>query len=380
MKPRDAGSLREVALLFLKLGFLGFGGPAAHIALMRREVVQQRAWVTDERFLDLLGASNLIPGPSSTELAIYLGYNRAGRMGLALAGVLFILPAFAMVLALAWSYERSGSTPAGEALLYGIKPVIIAVILQALWGLGRAAFRDWRSPAGAAAAFSLYLAGVNPLIVLFGVGLAVMATRAGPSFARSLVAVLPVRGVLGAAAVTTPMGFSYGTLFLTFLKIGAIVYGSGYVLLAYLRDDFVDRLHWLSDKQLLDAVAVGQLTPGPVFTTATFVGYLVGSWKGAVLATVAIFLPSFLFVAAVYPLIPRLRRSPVAGAFLDGVTAAALGLMAGVTWQLAGAAFVDPLTVVVAVVGGVVLLRFSLNSAALIGAGALVGLAHEFLL
>ncbi|HEY7270227.1 MAG TPA: chromate efflux transporter [Dehalococcoidia bacterium] len=371
---------REVALLFLKLGCLAFGGPAAHIALMRREVVQERRWVSDERFLDLLGASNLIPGPSSTELAIYLGYSRAGKAGLVLAGVLFILPAFLIVLALAWLYARSGSTPTGEALLYGVKPVIIAIIVQALLGLGRTAFRDWTSPAGAAAAFALYLAGLNPLLVLFGVAGLVMAVKGASALRKSLVSMTAplFLKVTAMGAVTSPAGFSYGTLFLTFLKIGAIVYGSGYVLLAYLRSDFVDRLQWLTDQQLLDAVAIGQLTPGPVFTTATFVGYLTGGWQGAVVATVAIFLPSFLFVAVVYPLVSKLRASAMTGVFLDGVNAAAIGLMAGVSWQLARAAFVDALTVAVAVVSGIVLLRYRVNSALLIGAGAAVGLIHEF--
>jgi chromate transporter len=391
--PAD-GRLREVAVLFLKLGCIAFGGPAAHIALMRREVVDERGWVSEQRFLDLLGASNLIPGPSSTELAIYLGYERAGRRGLVLAGLLFILPAFFIVLAFAWLYARSGTTPAGAALLYGIKPVIIAVIVQALFGLGRTAIKDLTAAAGAAAACGLYLAGLNPLFVLFGVGFSVMAVKAGPRLLKTrgvLVFVSPsglvglnARATGGAAALATggagvaaaTAGFSYTTLFLTFLKIGAIVYGSGYVLLAYLRADFVERLHWLTDKQLIDSVAVGQFTPGPVFTTATFIGYLVGGWKAAVLATVAIFLPSFLFVAVVFPLIPRLRRSPVMSAFLDGVNVAALGLMAAVTLELARSAFVDVLTVAIAAVAAISLLRYRLNSAVLIVVGGVAGIAH----
>jgi chromate transporter len=372
--PRRA-ALREVAALFLKLGWIAFGGPAAHIALMRQEVVARRKWVTEQQFLDLLGASNLIPGPTSTELAIYLGYARAGRLGLVLAGALFILPAMLLVLAFAWAYVRYGTLPQVAALLYGIKPVIIAVIVQAIYGLLRTAVKNWRLGLVVVLALALYLAGLNPLIPLFGLALLVMVVENRARLAgHVMLAAAPVPIDPGAVAPAAAGGFSLATLFLTFLKIGATLYGSGYVLLAFLRDDFVRRLGWLTDRQLLDAIAVGQFTPGPVFTTATFIGYLTGGWAGAVVATLGIFLPSFVFVVAVYPLVPRLRASPWTAAFLDGANAAALGLMAAVAWQLGVTSIVDPLTVILAVAAAVLLIRYRTNSAWLVLGGAAAGL------
>lgn len=378
----DAGRLREVAGLFLKLGCIAFGGPPAHIAMMRDEVVRRRRWVTNEQFLDLLGASNLIPGPTSTELAIYLGYVRAGPWGLVLAGTLFVLPAMLLVLALARAYVLYGAGPQATWLLYGIKPVIIVLIVQAIWGLAPAALKSVPLVLTGAAVVGLYLAAVNPVGLLFGAGILLMlleSARRRRGAAAAASAVLPLGLAWPGAA---PAGAAAGAakltaLTLTCLKLGAVVYGSGLVLLAFLRQDFVERLRWLTDRQLIDAVIVGQVTPGPVFTTATFIGYLVGRVPGAVLATAAIFLPSFLLVALVYPIVPRLRRSPWTSAFLDGANAAALGLMAAVTWQLGRAAIVDGLTLVVALLAGVALLRFKVNSMWLVGGGAVVGLAYH---
>jgi chromate transporter len=347
------------------LGLIAFGGPAAHIALMRQEVVQRRAWLSEQEFLDLLGASNLIPGPTSTELAIYLGYSRAGKVGLVLAGLLFILPAMLLVLAFAWAYVTFGTTPQAGELLYGIKPVILAVVVQAIYGLLRTAVKTWALGLVVLASIGLYAAGLNPLVPLFGLAILVMLFENRP---RALA--LPAVVLIAPA----PPDFSLDSLFLTFLKIGATLYGSGYVLLAFLHDDFVSRLGWLTDQQLLDAVAVGQFTPGPVFTTATFIGYLVGSWPGAVAATIAIFLPSFVFVAIVYPLVPRLRASPWTSAFLDGANAAAVGLMAAVVWQLAFASIVDPVTAGLALLAALLLIRFRINSAWLVLGGGAVGL------
>lgn len=371
------GSLGEVAALFLKLGLIAFGGPAAHVAMMRREVVERRGWISDQDFLDLFGAANLIPGPTSTEMAILLGYVRAGWPALILAGTLFILPAMLLVLAIAWAYVRFGSLPEGGWVLYGIKPIIIAIIAQALWGLSKSAFKDWLLPGVSVAVIFLYFIGWDVILLLFGAGVLIVivhAARRG-QLPHSIAAAPPTAlpGLASWSAAGIP--FSFPVLFLTFLKIGAVAYGSGYVLLAFLRSDFVVRLHWLTDRQLIDAIAVGQFTPGPVFTTATFIGYLTGGLRGALLATVAIFLPSFIFVALIYPLIPRVRDSPAARAFLDGATAAALGLMAAVTWQLGRAAVVDATTALMAILAFGVLLRFRVNSAWLVIGGGLLGVA-----
>lgn len=376
-------TLREITALFLKLGLIAFGGPAAHIALMREEVVGRRRWMSDQEFLDLVGATNLIPGPNSTEMAIHVGYRRAGWPGLIVAGIAFIVPAMAIVLGLAWAYVRYQTTPEAVWLLYGVKPVIIAVVLHALWMLGRAAMKGWLLTTAGAVILALFLAGVHEIALLLGGGVVVMllvnaphtAARAG---AVALLASCFAPGTALAAQVAPALAlavpFSLDRMFLIFLKIGAVLYGSGYVLLAFLRGDFVARLGWLTDRQLLDAVAIGQFTPGPVFTTATFIGYLLGGVPAALIATVGIFLPSFVFVAASHPVVPRLRRSRWAGAFLDGVNAASLALMAGVTWQLARAAVVDAVTVALAVVSIVLLIRFRVNSAWLVIGGAVVGL------
>lgn len=350
--------LAEVASLALRLGFTAFGGPAAHISMLRDEVVVRRRWMSDEQFVDLLGATNLIPGPNSTEMVIHCGFLRAGWRGLIVGGACFILPAAAIVLALAWAYVRYGGMPAVEWMLYGIKPVIIAIIVQAIFGLSRTALKNTGLAVLGAIAFALYLAGVNELVVLFGAGAIVMLTRWRT---QSVFFAMPV------------------TLFLVFLKIGAVLYGSGYVLLAFLRNEFVERLGWLTEQQLLDAVAVGQFTPGPVFTTATFIGYVIGGWPGAALATIGIFLPSFVFVAISNPLIPRMRRSAPLAALLDGVNAGALGLMAGVTWQLGRAAITDVFTAVLAIFAAIVLLRWKINSAWLVIAGAMASFAVHIL-
>ncbi len=374
--------LAEVARLFLKLGVIGFGGPAAHIAMMRDEVVRRRRWVSDERFLDLLGMTNLIPGPNSTEMAIHLGYVRAGWPGLLLGGVCFIVPAAVIVLALAGLYVRYGTTPAVTWVLYGVLPVIIAIVAQAMWALGRTAVRDSLLALIGLAVLGLSLAGVNELALLFGGGLLVVLVRLARRRAVGVAAAAAALGIPGAAlgqAAAAAGAATLGTLFLTFLKIGAVLYGSGYVLLAFLRNDLVHRLGWLTDRQLLDAIAVGQVTPGPVFTTATFIGYVLAGGPGALLATVAIFLPSFVFVALSHPLLPRIRGSRGAGAFLDGVNVAALGLMAAVTLQLARSALVDGFTAVLAVLAGALLILRRVNSAWLIAAGAGAGVAYRFL-
>jgi len=388
--PHPQGRVGEVARLFLRLGFTAFGGPAAHVALFRDEVVTRRRWITDAHFLDLLGATNLIPGPNSTEMAIHVGYVRAGWRGLLAAGLCFVLPAALIVLGLAVLYVEYGTTPAAEWLLYGIKPVIIAIIAQAMWGLFRTALKGWGLAVLGAAVFALYLAGVSEILLLLGGGVLYMlvynADRLRRTHWRVGALALAMPGLPGtllastaatAAAAASPV--SLLTLFLIFLKIGSVLYGSGYVLLAFLRGDFVERLGWITNQQLLDAVAVGQVTPGPLFTAATFIGYLVGGFSGALLATAGIFLPSFLFVWISNPFIPRLRRSVWLSGLLDGVNVAALGLMAAVTLELGVSAIRDAITMALALASAVLLIRFRVRSTWLIAGGGLVGLACALL-
>lgn len=372
---RRSGNLADVIRLFLRLGFTAFGGPAVHIAMMRDEVVKRRQWLSEAQFLDLLGVANLIPGPSSTELAIYLGYRQAGGAGLIAAGVAFILPATLIVLACAWGYVTYGSLPAVGRVFYGVTPVLIAIITQALWGLGRAAIKDALTAVVAAGVAALALAEYHPAVLLLAAGAVVMLIRVGFQRISPGTAMLAVLlGVPTAALAADPAQVGALALFAEFLKIGATLFGSGYVLLAFLHQDLVAHLGWLTDRQLLDAVAVGQFTPGPVFTTATFIGYVLGRGPGAAAATAGIFLPSFVLVAATYPFVSRLRASAWAGAFLDGVNAAAVALMAAVTWHLARAALIDPLTVAIAVLALAALLRTKINSALLILAGGLGGI------
>lgn len=384
--PPSPTALAEVVRLFLRLGFTAFGGPAAHIGMMRHEVVSRRRWLTDQEFLDLVGAVNLIPGPNSTEMAIHIGYRRGGWPGFAAAGAAFILPAVLMVMALALAYTRYGTTPQAGWLFYGIKPVIMAVIAQALWGLGRAAVKGPLTAVAGSVTLVLYFLGVNEIALLVAAGLAVavvhhLGWRATWPGAFMVIAALTApaasaaasAGAAAGAAATAAVPFSFHHLFLVFVKIGSVLYGSGYVLLAFLRADFVERLRWLTDRQLLDAVAVGQFTPGPLFTTATFIGYLLGGLPAAVLATIGIFLPAFVFVGLSHPFIPRIRRSPWAGALLDGVNVASLALMAGVSWRLGREAIVDPPTALLAVLALALLVRFRLNSAWLVLGGAAVG-------
>lgn len=378
--PAKNQHLKEVTSLFLRLGLTAFGGPAAHVGMMHDEIVRRRKWVDEQRFLDLLGATNLIPGPNSTEMAIHLSYLRAGWPGLILGGAAFILPAVVLVTALSWVYVQYGATPAANWLLYGVKPVVIAVVLQALLGLGKKAIQDWVTAAAGAAVFVLFFLGGNEILLLFAGGLAVMLVRQVPRLVKSGPAgLLPALGSLapGAAwAALQTVPYSPVRLFLTFLKIGSILYGSGYVLLAFLHSDFVVRLGWLTDQQLIDAIAIGQVTPGPVFTTATFIGYVLGGLPGALLGTLGIFLPSFLLVAISSPVIPRLRNSAWAGALLDGVNAASLGLMGAVLVQLARDALVDPVTILLGLVAAVLLLRYRVNSTWLVLGGAAAGLLH----
>jgi chromate transporter len=373
---QPTGNLTEVAKLFLKLGVIGFGGPAAHIAMIHDEVVKRRKWLSDQEFLDLVGAVNLIPGPNSTEMAIHIGFLRAGWKGLITGGVCFIFPAMLSVLLLSWLYVRFGSLPQAAWLLFGIKPVVIAIIAQALWILGQKAVKGPLTAIAGFAVLALFFAGVNEILLLFAGGLVVMLITNMHRLRKSVLGsfLIPIGAMGLLSQVSIP--FSFTSLFFTFLKIGSVLYGSGYVLLAFLRADFVVRLGWLTDHQLLDAIAIGQVTPGPVFTTATFIGYVLGGTGGALLATLGIFLPSFIFVAISNPLIPKIRNSAWVSSLLDGVNVASLGLMAAVSWQLGRTSLTDPITILIASVSLLLLIRFKVNSTWLILGGALAGLLN----
>jgi chromate transporter len=395
----DGSRLRELAGLFLKLGTIGFGGPAAHVALMEHEVVRRRGWLTREEFLDLVGATNLIPGPNSTELAIHIGRLRAGLPGLIVAGGAFILPAFFIVAALGWLYQRFGSLPEADALLRGIKPVMVVIVIHALLGLARSAIKS--APlaiAGVVAVAAIMMRVVDELTLLaiaaIGAALIAWLRGRGARTGASVTSVgLPMLGMMetpaaqvaqaatvataattltAATAAVTPVAL--WPLFFVFVKAGSLLFGSGYVLLAFLQADLVERLGWLTRAQLLDAIVAGQITPGPVFTTATFIGYHLAGFPGAVVATVGIFAPAFVFVALSAPIVPAMRRSRVTGAVLDAVNVASLALMAAVTLLLARDAMTDVVTVAMASVAALLLLRYRVEPTLLIVGGGLIGM------
>lgn len=371
--------LKEIATAFLRLGFTGFGGAAAHIAMMEQEFVQRRKWLSREDFVDRVGAVSLLPGPSSTELAIYLGELRGGIAGLLIAGCSFILPSAVMVGALAWAYQRYGSAPQLGAVLFGVKPIVVALIVQAVWSLARVAVKSVELAVLAAVVLGLAAMNVSAVALLIGTGVAwIVAERLGgkQGGGKAASGILVQSGAAAAGSASLP---SVLGVFLYFLKVGAVLFGSGYVLLALLRADLVEHLHWLTENQLLDAIAVSQGTPGPFFTVATFVGYIIAGWKGAALATAGMFLPAFLFVAVTAKYLSRLRKSPIAGAFLDGVNAAAVALMAFVGWQFARVTLLSATTIGMAVIAAVLVMRFRVNSAWLILGGALAGIAMRML-
>ena len=347
--------------------------------MLEDEVVTRRRWLSRQEFLDLLGATNLIPGPNSTEMAIHIGHRRAGFAGLAVAGVCFILPAAVLVGLIAWAYVRFGSLPQAEGLLYGVKPVVIAIIAQALWRLGRSVFQTRLLIAAALIATGLGFAGVHELAILFGAGASIALIRAlarrkpRPATSMSLLGLVVAAPAAQAGLAAAPAAFGLWPLFLFFLKVGSVLFGSGYVLLAFLRADLVERWHWLTEAQLLDAVAVGQVTPGPVFTTATFIGYVLDGPRRRCWPRWASSCPRSFSSPSVVRSFPRLRRSAVAGDVLDGVNVGSLALMAVVTVQLGVAAIIDATTVAIALATAVLLFRYRLNSTWLVVGGALVG-------
>lgn len=363
-----------LAAIFTRLGLTAFGGPAAHVSLMEDEFVSRRRWLSHAEFLDLLGATNLIPGPNSTEMAIHIGYRRAGWRGFVIGGACFILPAALLVALLSWIYVRYGSLPQATGLLHGIKPVIMVIILQALWRMAGTALKTRALAAIGLASIALNALGMNELAVLAVAGvLAVMSTRsARPAM---LWGALPA-GILSSMAALPSAGspFSLTALFLFFVKIGSVLFGSGYVLLAFLRAGLVERWGWLTEAQLLDAIAVGQITPGPLFTSATFIGYLLAGPSGALVATIGIFLPAFVFVALSIPLLPRLRKSPTFAAALDGINAGSLALMAVVSWRLGASSLTDLPSLLICAAAAVLLLAYRVNSTWLVLGGGILGL------
>lgn len=391
-QPQDRllKNLKELAILFLKLGTFGFGGPAAHIAMMEEEVVRKRKWLTENQFLDFIGATNLIPGPNSTEMAIHIGQARAGFWGLIVAGVCFIFPAMTIVMLIAWTYSTYGTLPEVQGIVYGMKPVIVAIVAQAIWNLARKTMKSKLLIFLGICAMGVSLLGYSELLILFGFGFftlfirQIQTKKSGPTLSALFAASIFSRraawaiGTLVAAPMLVP--FSQEKLFFFFLKVGSVLYGSGYVLLAFLQGTLVEEYGWLTQSQLLDATAVGQFTPGPVFTTATFIGYILSGVSGALIATLGIFLPSFIFVAVSRRLIPAIRKSVLAGAFLDGVNAASLGLMAAVTILLGKAALTDATTVFLALLSAIILIRWKINSVWLVLAGALIGSAKIYLI
>jgi chromate transporter len=365
--------LGEIAKAFLRLGFVAFGGAAAHISMMEQEFVQRRKWLTREEFVDRVGAVSLLPGPSSTELAIYLGQLRGGVAGLLIAGCSFILPSALLVGFLAWVYQRYGSAPQIGALLFGVKPVVVALIAQAVWSLGRVALKSVELGVLGAVVLGLAAWHVSAIALLIGAGVAWIVTE---RFGGKQGSAVGAGGILAQTGASTA-GVSIPTVagvFLYFLKVGAVLFGSGYVLLALLRADLVERLHWLTENQLIDAIAISQGTPGPFFTVATFVGYVISGWRGAVLATFGMFLPAFVFVAITAKYLPKLRKSPTAGAFLDGVNASAVALMAFVGWQFGRETLLSVPALVIAVIAVVLLMRYQVNSAWLVLGGAVTGI------
>jgi chromate transporter len=383
MDRPSRSNLGELATVFLKLGTIGFGGPAAHIAMLEAEIVTRRRWISQVQFLDLVGVTNLIPGPSSTELAIYIGYLRAGWRGLIIAGVCFIVPAMAIVWGLAIGYDRVQELPQAVAIFATVKPVVVVLTMQAMWKLGKSAIKNIPTAVAGIAAIGLFgFLGINTLIVLLVAGIGVMLAQNWQQLSRLLPAIwlptnIDINSQILAILPALTSQPSWVDVFTIFFKIGGTIYGGGYVLLAFLQPELVDRTHWLTSQQLLDAIAIGQVTPGPLFTTATFIGYLLAGHLGAIAATVGIFLPSFIFVALVTPWVPQLRRSIWFGSWLDGVNVGAWGAIAVVAYRLGVDTLVNWQSVVIAIVSSLLLWRWKINVIWLMLGSAMVGLMGQ---
>ncbi|MGI6740326.1 MAG: chromate efflux transporter [Brevefilum sp.] len=369
--------LKQIIFAFLKLGFVAFGGPAAAYGMMRQEFVTRKGWLGEDDFFDFMGLANLIPGPNAVEMALLIGHHHAGWMGLVLAGVSYIFPSTVVVLIFAWIYQHYGALPAIEGVLYGIKPVVLSILVSAMWGILKPRIKNTTGLIMFVIVFAAYLGGISPMLLLLGGGVLMslyrMIGRKGSSPGLSLVFPVLSRFLQSIALQMQP--FNLPMLFWVFLKAGALMLGSGYVLMAFIHNDLVVRLGWLTDNQIVDAIAVGQVTPGPLATTATFIGFLLGGFQGAFLATAGMFLPSHIIVIILIAFIGKIRGSERFAGFLEGVNFAALGLMVGVTWEISRTALIDPITVIIALVGLIVLLKYKISAAWLVIVGALIGLA-----
>ncbi len=367
--------LKEITLVFLKLGVTAFGGPAAHVAMMEEEIISKRKWISKEKFMDFYGATNLLPGPNSTELAIHLGYERGGILGLIIGGVSFILPAMLSVIILAIIYGRYGELPEITGISYGIKPVVIAVILQALIRLAKSVLKNIPIIVISIIVVVLSFLGLHEIFLLASAGVTMMLVVNRKKLKANKLPMIATYFPIFSVGINNSVDkhISLPSVFLNFLKIGSVLYGSGYVLLAFMEADFVERLGLITSEQLIDAVSVGQITPGPVFTTATFVGYLIKGMPGAILATIGIFLPAFILVGALNRVIPKLRESTWFGGFLDGLNGASLALMAVVNWKLGISSIIDMPTAILVGVSLLLVFRFKINSAWLILGGGLIG-------
>ena len=370
------GNLAEIAGLFLKLGLISFGGPAAHIAMMEAEVVKKRQWLNHAHFLDLIGATNLIPGPNSTEMTMHCGYERGGWPGLIVAGVCFIFPAVLITMVFAWIYSAYGQLPEVAPFIYGIKPAVIAIILSAVISLGQKALKTTELGILGGLTLVACLLGVNEIAALFGCGVLGVLLYYFNSMRNAAPALSPLLLLQTAGA---EFQLSNLKIFLSFLKVGALLYGSGYVLFAFLDAELVTK-GLLSRQQLIDAVAVGQFTPGPVLSTATFVGWQLAGFWGAVAATVGIFLPSFLFVALLNPLIPKLRKSKFLSAFLDAVNVASVAVILAVCFEMGRSTLTDWRSILIAALSFAVVFYFKkLNSAFIVIGGAALGYLLAFI-
>ncbi len=366
----NQSSLKDIARVFLKLGITAFGGPAAHIAMMRQEVVIKRQWLTEQHFLDLIGATNLIPGPNSTEMAIHIGQERGGWKGLLIAGICFIMPAVLITGFFAWLYKSYGQLPQVQPFIYGIKPAIIAVIIAAIYPLAEKSLQTIELGIIGFAALLLSLFGYSEILILFGAGFIAMGLLAiRLKRTNSSLTFLPF--IL--TDNTSFFNLKNINLFFSFLKIGAILYGSGYVLFAFLDAELVSK-GIITHRQLIDAIAVGQFTPGPIFSSVTFIGYQVNGISGAIISTIGIFLPSFLFVALLNPLVRKMRGSKLFAAFLNAVNVASIALILVVCYQLGKDSLTDWRQIAIAVCSAAILFRFKeINSVFIILGGSAAG-------